>query len=180
MEGFGPLGNSVLVSVLGMLMAFATAWFWFSRNIAVQRASAIAADHEKVKARLEAAESKLALIDQVITPINTMMQALLVKQLTHYHTPEMDALMVKLGPPNTLSHAEEARLLVLLEERTRDMHDLITPEERDAAVILPVIMKRARAEQKSITDAAEVGARLVAVVSLIAVPADTAEAARKL
>jgi hypothetical protein len=161
-EGFGPLANSILLSVVGAVMSFAVAWFWFSRNAAVEKARVIAIDHEAVKARLASAEAQLARIDQVVVPINTMMQAMLVRELTHPHTPEMDALMVKLGPPNTLTEQENARLLVLLDERSKDMGR--EASERAAAAIMPVIMKRAQAEQDLIAGAD--GVKAVSVITV--------------
>src|SRR5664279_4485455 len=116
-EGFGPLANSILLSFVGVALTFATAWFWFAKNEAVEKARVIAVDHEAVKARLANAEAQLARIDQVVVPINTMMQAMLVRELTHEHKPEMDGLMQKLGPPNSLTEQENARLLELLDER---------------------------------------------------------------
>jgi hypothetical protein len=54
--------------------------------------------------------------------------------------------MTRIGPPSTLTPEEEVRMFELIEARTIDMHSEITDEERDAAAILPVIMKRATAE----------------------------------
>jgi len=163
-EGFGPLANSILLTVVGVILSFATAWFWFAKNAAVEKARVIAIDHEAVKARLASAEAQLARIDQVVVPINTMMQAMLVRELTHQHTPEMDLLLKKLGPPSTLTANETRRLLVLLDERTRDMGPLITASERGAAAIMPVIMERAKAEQDLIAGAE--GAKAVSVITV--------------
>lgn len=168
MDGFGPLINSIMLLVFGAGMTALSTWFWFVRNTALQKARDIAADHDTVKARLAAAENQLMRIDQVIVPINTMMQALLVKQLTHAHTPEMDQLMAKLGPPSQLTDEENERLLELLEERSKDKEH--PREERKAAEILPVIMERAQAEQDLLTTAGAFNAKLVSLVTVIGVP----------
>ena len=76
---------------------------------------------------------QLGLIHQAVIPLNLAIQQVLVKELTHYHTPVLDALMAKLGPPLTLTSDEEDALLRLLAEREQDMGELITAEERDAA-----------------------------------------------
>lgn len=171
-EGFGPLANSILLSIVSLALSFATAWFWFARNTAVEKARAIAIDHEAVKARLATAEAQLARIDQVVVPINTMMQAMLVRELTHPHTPEMDELMRKLGPPNTLTEQENERLLVLLDERSKDMGPRISASERGAAAIMPVIMERAKAEQDLIAGVDGVKVRAVSVLT-VGVPVDS-------
>jgi len=103
-------------------------------------------------------------------PLNMAMQAMLIKELTHYHAPEMDVLMQNLGPPSTLSESEEARLAVLLDERTREMGPLISPSERDAAAILPVIIKRAKAEAEMLAGAEAMKLRLVTVTAVVGVP----------
>jgi hypothetical protein len=168
--GFGTFTNSVLLLIISAILAFAAAWFWFSRNTAIEKAKVLAVDHAAVLSRLSFAEAQLARIDQVVVPINTMMQAMLVRELTHYHTPEMDELMKKIGPPSLLSEEETKRLIVLLEERTKDMGPLISASERGAATILPVIMERAKAEQDQIGYAESTKTQLVSVVSIVAVP----------
>jgi hypothetical protein len=58
----------------------------------------------------------------------------------------MDELMVKVGPPSILTLEEESELEKLLEERQSDMGPEITDSERDAAQMLPMIIRRAKAE----------------------------------
>jgi len=129
------LFNSIVLLVLSSAVTFAAAWFWFTKT-------ARAKEQADTLRRVAELETQLKLVGQTILPLSAAFQAVLVKQLTHYHTPEMDALMVKLGPPYTLTPGEAARLGVLLEERTRDMGDLIDEAERDAARMLPMVMKR--------------------------------------
>ena len=107
-------------------------------------------------------------------PISTAFQTVLVKQMTHYHTPEMDGLMKKIGPPNTLTEAEEHRLTILLKERTQDMGSEITPSERDAAAILPMVMKRARIEADTLAGAEALKLRLVTVAAVVGLPINVA------
>lgn len=142
--------NSIAILVFGTALTVVTTWFWKSRDAAVRKAERIAEEHAKTVVRITELEQKLALVNQAVIPISTAFQAILIKELTHYHTPEMDALLVKVGPPITLTPEEEARLAVLLEERTRDMGPQISESERDAATILPAVMKRAREESESL------------------------------
>ncbi len=101
---------------------------------------------EDIINRLLKLETSLAVIDQKVVPISTALQAILVKELTHYHTPIMDTLLSRIGPPSMLSEEEEVLLTEALLERTHDMGQLISDSERDAAFILPAIMRRAKVE----------------------------------
>jgi hypothetical protein len=168
-EGSQIFLNSVAVLLVGSVLSFVAAWFWFSKNAAVKLASDIAAEHARVLTRLTEVEAKLALVNQAVIPISTAFQAILIKELTHFHTPEMDALMVKVGPPNLLTPEEEARLAVLLTARTEDMGPLISDSERDAAKILPIVMKRARAEAATIDAAETLKLKLVTVAAVVGV-----------
>jgi hypothetical protein len=121
--------------------------------------------------RLVAMETKLALVDAAVIPIATAMQAILIKELTHFHTPEMDDLLIKVGPPNTLTEDEQARLIVMLQERTKDLGEEISPSERDAAFIFPIVMKRAAAEQSTLKSATDLKMlRFLALTEVIVVP----------
>jgi hypothetical protein len=161
--------NSIGVSVVGSALTFAMAWFWYARNVAVRKAEAIAAEHAKVMERLTELETKERLSGQVMTPIITAFQSLLVKQLTHAGKPEMDELMVKIGPPDVLTDTERARLMVMLKDRTKDMGIEITASERDAAMILPIVMQMAAEEQANFksTNAAK-DLKLITIVSVVA------------
>jgi hypothetical protein len=130
--------NTIALAIFSAGLSFSGAWFFMKR-----REAAV------LRTRVEELERTVALMGQAVTPINTMMQALLVKELTHIHTPEMDALLVKVGPPNTLTSEEEERLAYLLKERSEDMSAEIPDSERGAALILPAIMERAKTEQEA-------------------------------
>ncbi len=134
--------NSVVLSVLGAGLSFFAGWFlyWLAGKRHAARQSA--EEHTKTVNRIVELEKQLSLVSQAVVPISVAFQAILVKELTHFHTPEMDALMAKLGPPFVLTPSEGARLMVLLDERQRDMNDQISDRERDAALMLPMVMKR--------------------------------------
>jgi hypothetical protein len=169
-ESTGSLVNSAGLVALGSLFSFVGAWYLFRRGSVAEHARQIAADHQKVLERLQELEVKLATVNQAIIPISTAFQAILIKELTHYHTPEMDALMQKLGPPSSLTENEEIRLGVLLRERTLDMGPLISDSERDAALILLPVARRARIEADTLTGAEDMKLKLVTVAAVVGLP----------
>jgi hypothetical protein len=156
-----PFWESIALLLIGAVVTFLASWFWFAktgrRANGVERRQA----EQKLKDRVTELESKIALVQQAVVPISTAFQAILIKELTHLHAPELDALMLKLGPPFTLTLEEQERLTVLLTERARDMGDSIPQSEREAAMMLPFIIKRVRAE-----NGLDVNALQLAVVAL--------------
>lgn len=142
---------------MSALISFASVAYWTriarrdkarERKQDETRQSLEQAKHERddILMRLVKIETSLAVIDQKVMPISTALQTILVKELTHFHTPRMDSLLSRIGPPSQLTDEEEAELTLALLERTRDMGDLISDSERDAAFILPAIMRRAKVE----------------------------------
>jgi hypothetical protein len=144
--------NSVGVLAVGSALTFCATWYWNNKKVGAQKEDDIAAGHKVTVDRIAELESKLAVMTAAVVPISTAFQAILIKELTHHHAPEMDELMVKVGPPNTLTEDEEWRLGELLAERSVDMSPQITQEERDAASILPAVMARAKIEQEQLPD----------------------------
>jgi len=137
-DTYWPILNSVGLIAVSSFAAFITARHWVTRTENTLR--------EK---RLVELEKQLALVSAAVVPISTAFQAILIKELTHFHTPELDALMRKIGPPSTLTEDEERRMAVLLEAREIDMADEISSSERDAARMLPMVIRRAKAEATS-------------------------------
>jgi hypothetical protein len=131
--------KSALVSfgqmIISALITFLASRYWVLRSI-----------RQKNEERMTEVEKQLALVKQSITPISAAFQAILIKELTHFHTPVMDALMVKVGPPYTLTDVEEKELIAALEVRMQEVGSLITESERDAAAMLPMVIKRVKAE----------------------------------
>ena len=152
MDGLGsPFVNSVVLLIVGAGLAFMAAWFWNSRSAAVARAKEIATANEALLARTAALEEQLRRINDVVSPIYSVMQTLLVKELTHDHAPEMDELMrlLELEPPDLTAKAD-ARLHELLAQRATDAE---SEHERDSAVMMPIVLKRARIEAAAKTEA---------------------------
>lgn len=150
--------NQALINLgIAAILAFASAYFFYTRNTAIRKAerlvdqerakaAAIHDEYLRTKARIEELERQLGLFGQTILPISAAFQAILVKQLTHFHTPVLDGLLKKLGPPYELTDAEAAELARLLEEREVVVDDQIDESEREAARMLPLVMKRVKAE----------------------------------
>ena len=138
--------KSVLIAVLLAALGFLGAAYWRVSSAREKTTEAEAARKVSVAERLQELEAQMRLLGLAVQPITAAMSAVLVKQLTHYHKPELDALLVKVGPPNMLSRDEEMRLAALLDERTRDMAAEITDSERNAAQLLPLIIERSRLE----------------------------------
>jgi hypothetical protein len=149
--------NSIVIVLFGAMLSFIAARYWFQRNQAVADAKRLAdevaaakkvadEDRRRTDARVAELELQLSAVKQTVLPISAAFQAILIKELTHYHTPRMDELMKKLGPPVTLNEAEQAELAALLHARTVDMDGRISDSERDAATMLPLVVKRVVAE----------------------------------
>jgi hypothetical protein len=156
--------------LLSASLGFLAQRYFASRKELRADAADLATEKKATLFRIAELETKLALVNAAVVPISTAFQAILIKELTHFHTPEMDALLVKVGPPVTLSEVEEARLTHMLQEREKDLGGEITDSERDAAHILPAIMKRARIEQELLSTAETLRIRLITVGAALGVP----------
>jgi hypothetical protein len=172
--------NSALLIILSSTLTFMSTMFFTIRSRSVAEKEKMLAEKEKIaeghaalQQRVAGLESQLALVNQAVVPISTAFQAILIKELTHYHTKEMDALLVKVGPPNVLTGAEESRLAVMLEARTKDMGPLISASERDAAMMLPAVMTRAKEEQLVLASAEQMKLKLVTVAAVIGITETT-------
>jgi hypothetical protein len=156
-----PLINSIGLLIVAAALSFLAARYWFQRNQAIADAQRIKEGHDQLLNRVTELERENALVKAAVVPITTAFQALLIKELTHFHTPVMDALMVKIGPPNTLTEDEAQQLAELLKQRSEDMADSIPDRERRAAHILPDVMVLAKSDQDQAQQE-----RILAVVSL--------------
>src|ERR1700686_3873345 len=84
---------------------------------------------------------KIGILSLPVQQMSAAFQMAIVKQLTHFHTPKLDALLAKLGPPFMLTEAEMEELIAELKNREQDMGQLIDDGEREAAKMLPAIMR---------------------------------------
>lgn len=97
-------------------------------------------------AKIAELEKQLLLVGASVVPISAAFQAMLIKKLTHFHTPELDALMVKIGPPYRLLHVEYERLIFLLDQTVKSLNGDIDDLERFAAIMLPMVIRMVLAE----------------------------------
>ena len=155
--------------VLGAVFTATFTWLFLKRNEARDKAAELAKEHARVIERLTDVESKLALVNQTIIPISMAMQARLIKELTHLHTPELDGLLLKVGPPNMLLPDQQQRLAVLLEERSVDMSLDVPQSERDAAHILPAIIRRANEEAEILRVTENPSLKLITIGAVVGV-----------
>lgn len=160
------INGALLMFAAGL--TFITTLYFKLRKEAADKLKAAHEASERIRDRLTELESKLTLINAAVIPISTAFQAILIKELTHPHTAEMDALLVKVGPPNILTEAEKERLATMLVERSTDME--ITDSERDAALILPAVMKRAEVEQDTLKVTQDLKLQLISITEVIGVP----------
>lgn len=155
--------NSLLLLFLSSALVAFWTWFWRFRATTVKRledekaaviakANKLADEHRELAEKVDALQAQLGLVNQVVTPINQAMQALLIRELTHYHTPELDALLAKLPPEGDLTPEEHLRIAVLLKERAEELNGTIPESEREAAIILPYIIKRVKAEAVALVE----------------------------
>lgn len=157
MIDMNALWQPLLLVILAASLSFAAATYIASRkreddvatksDIAKELALNIATATTTAMQR-EIAELKrqIDVLNIPVQQLNTAFQAILVRQLTHFHTKELDDLMEKLGPPLTLTAAELKRMEVLLKARENDVDDQIDESEREAAHMLPMVIKRVAAD----------------------------------
>ena len=145
------LANLGLMAI-GGVSSFLAAKYWFWKSFETHEQSQRDLDLYKLTSKVYELEKQLALVGAQVLPISAAYQAVLVKELTHFHTPEMDALLDKLLQFHVITDEEMNRLKVLLIERENSINGEITEEERDAARILPIVAKRAKLAMSIVND----------------------------
>jgi hypothetical protein len=164
--------NSLIGALISAVVGVFVTLLWRAKTRAEVEKAAIAADHLATVKRLTETETRLAVVTAQMVPLNAAMLQAIVKQMTHIHTPELDALMTRVGPhavPPPLTPDEEVLMYRLVAERRVAVDAEIDEDERDAAAIFPVILKRANAEAIALADlAAQSPARTVRLISLTA------------
>jgi hypothetical protein len=163
-----PFIINIVLAVLSAAFAFVSALYFSSRKHTEEKLKQSIDERERMRNRLTDLESKLAVVNAAVVPISTAFQAILIKELTHFHSVEMDELLLKIGPPNVLTTEEHTRLIVMLSERMKALGDEISVSEKDAAYMLPMVMKRSEAEQKVLQTVSDLKLKLITVAEVVA------------
>jgi hypothetical protein len=132
--------------VLGAGLTFLASAYWRWRRKSDAVAAKNAATIKALQEQLTVQQGQLQMLGVAVQPLTAAMASMLVKSLTHYHTPDTDVLLAKVGPPNTLTQEEEEDLRGLMNERSNDRAARISPLERNAAQLLLLIVERNRLE----------------------------------
>ena len=140
------LTNSIAITVLSAVLSFIMAWFFFSRKSKIAEANLRAAAVIATDKRVNELEQKLAALTSAVTPLSAAMKAVFIKELTHFHTPELDELLVRVAD-DTITEKEEPRLFELLYRRATELDGAIPESERDVAIMFPMMRKRVKAEK---------------------------------
>lgn len=171
--------NSVGLILLAAIVGLFITWYWRVRDARIKQAEKASLETQRKAEELAAAnvtllkrvddlEKQLGLVGQAVVPLSAAFQAILVRELTHLHAPQLDALLARIGPPSALDPEEEAELFRLLKERAEAEDEEVPELERDAAVMLPLVMKRVKVEM-----AGDLPAHLVVVTTPLAPDVDT-------
>jgi hypothetical protein len=141
----GWIGQGVFALGTGV-MSFLAALFWAHKrhrdSQETERTAAVMAR----EARIVELERQVALLGLTVQPLSAAFQAILIKQLSHFHTPRIDLLLSKIGPPALLTPDEDIELAKELAQRAVDLAAEISDGEREAATILPYVVQRVRRE----------------------------------
>lgn len=132
--------------VRAAVVSVASAWYWFNRRTAQDATNKLADAASATNDRILDLERQLAAMQANVMPISAAFQAVLIKQLTHFHTPILDALLER-AADGVLTDEQEQQLADELKLRASEVDATIDNSEREAAVMLPMVMKRVRAEQ---------------------------------
>jgi len=123
-------------------------FFWLAgRRLKAEKAEVAAKELLERIARIERSQ---AIVDKVVEPFWTAAQRKLVDELTHFHTPELDRLMEHVLEGTLTAPEDVDRLAAMLAERATSLDHRISPSERDAALILPAVIRKAYAESQDI------------------------------
>lgn len=135
--------NPLVLMGISAGVTFVGTKYWHDKGIIKAAKDKAETEEKALMERIHELETRLAVVGQTVQPITNAFQAFLVNKLTHYHTPEADALLAKLDP-FVLTDEEENRLYQLMVARTVEMHKEISPIERVCARALPLVIAMIR------------------------------------
>jgi hypothetical protein len=135
---------SAALVALAAALTFIGAWVLHERTATALVRSRAAEREAALVARIAELERMQAAQQASLMPINAAMQAIWARKLTNAHTPEFDALLAKVVRPEALTEAEEVQFNGYLEAVVADTSGAHTPSERDAAHMLPGLIRAVR------------------------------------
>lgn len=146
LKEFFPFLYGLFGILFGSFVGFFITHHWRTLDKRNKKEQVIEDEKTELLLRVVALEKQLEVLSHAVTPISTAFQAILINELTHLSCPETDALLEKIGPPNILTVAEKMLLFEMLEKRAMDIK-FVGQSERDAAVMLPYVMRRVEIEE---------------------------------
>lgn len=152
-----PLVQGILLLTTGATLTFLATWFW-KRNAA----------KDVDKGRISELEKQMAVLMAEAQPINAYVQAMAIAKLTHFHTPQTDELLAKVGANTRLSEPEVEQLATALKEREGVVDSEVDEEERIWARIFPDIVRLKQIEAERLASTEETP-RDIALVSVPAI-----------
>lgn len=153
MEAVSGLFPLIVGVTLGALLSFFASHYWFVKSERVKSAERIALANDRLVERIVELEEGQALLRQQALPVTAVMQAILIKELTHPHAIVLDKLLEKIGPPWVLTEKEEVLLNSELAARADEPDETVDDLERDAARMLMMVVRRAQAEAMALRPA---------------------------
>ena len=186
--------NSLAIVTIGAIITFGMTLFWRRVDkkvrvaeaekraikeeaerlvrVAEEKAAVVKRSHDELQATVRDLQTKVTTFEQVAVPLNELMKKALIRELTHDHLPREDELLSKIGGPddagvihpNTLTEAEEEELEKILTERVETLNGRIDRFELDAAIMLPMVIRRAKRDVDAVAHNIPQELKLVTVV----------------
>lgn len=131
--------------VVATVSSFLVAMYWYGRKVRQSAAEKLAANAVLMGDRVRDLERELEGIKANVKPFSVALQDVLIRRLTNFHTPVLDALLEKVGIE--MSVDDEERLREALSIRIDELNGHLDELERDAAIMLPMVMRWVRKER---------------------------------
>jgi hypothetical protein len=146
----------------GAVVGFFGTRYWRKRDRMQKMIDRRAASSALTLDKVLELESQLAQLKLTVTPITDAMQQLLIKKLTHFHTPILDALMQR-ALSGIITPEENAKMERLLVEREKELDTEVNEYERICARILPDVIRLVILSHDEETDPAALQLLVVSV-----------------
>lgn len=131
--------------VVGSFLTLIVGLYFYYRRSRQDAAEKIADSTKELTEQVRDLERELEGIKANVKPFSVALQDVLTRRLTNFHTPILDALLQKVGPEMSVEDEELLREALL--RRVDELNGHLEELERDAAIMLPMVMRWVRAEQ---------------------------------